>query len=222
MGLVSIILLLMGGVGFLTFGFTKSVCGKPANRYHGGAIGDEYIGNGSVVIHGYNYDFTNFRHPAAGTTFNGTTNPLYVGGWNLAGNDASFLFQKVNEACYSLVTRAQSSSITTVNGGGLFLDWYFPCNIYSQYGTGGANLTGYEGFTNCHRAPSTKNMLSRMASTGPLSVMGQVYYTWEDVKNPNRNLAVLESCVTHSSFPLFPRFADYCIEMSLISICFNG
>ena len=98
MGLVSLILLLMGGVGFLTFGFTKSVCGKPPNRFHGGAIGDDYIGNGSVVIHGYNYDFTNFRHPSAGTTFNGTTNPLYVGGWNLAGNDASFLFQKVNEA----------------------------------------------------------------------------------------------------------------------------
>ncbi|RXW24535.1 hypothetical protein EST38_g1315 [Candolleomyces aberdarensis] len=192
MGLVSIILFLMGGVGFLTFGFTKSVCGKPPNRYHGGAIGDEWIGNGSVVIHGYNYDFTNFRHPSAGTTFNGTTNPLYVGGWNLGGNDASFLFQNINEACYSLVTRAPSSSITTVNGGGLFLDWYFPCNVYSQYGTGGANLTGYEGFTNCHRSPQTKDMM--LTQLKP-RLMGEVYYTWEDVKNTNRNLAVVESSV---------------------------
>jgi chitin synthase len=26
-----------------------------------------------------------------------------------------------------------------------------------------------------------------------VQVLGQVYYTWDDVKNPNRNLAVFES-----------------------------
>ncbi|EEB98716.1 hypothetical protein MPER_01727, partial [Moniliophthora perniciosa FA553] len=33
-GLVSIILVLMAGVGFITFGFTQAVCGKPPNRFH--------------------------------------------------------------------------------------------------------------------------------------------------------------------------------------------
>ncbi|KAG2022600.1 chitin synthase [Coprinopsis cinerea AmutBmut pab1-1] len=186
MGLVSLILLLMAGVGFLTFGFTKSVCGTPPTRFHGGAIGDDHISNGSVVIHGYTYDFSNFRHPPTPTVFNGSSNPLLEGGWNLGGNDASFLFQKVNDKCYSIVTKAPSSSIT---GQGNFLDWYFPCNIHPQTGSGGANLTGYENPTNCHVSPQTKNMLSGMKR------LGQVYYTWEDVKNTRRNLAVYESNV---------------------------
>ncbi|KAF8956068.1 chitin synthase [Flammula alnicola] len=186
MGLLSIILFLMAGVGFLTFGFTISVCGKPPNRFHGGAIGDNFIGNGSVVIHGYDYNFTNFRHPKAGTTFNGTTNPLYTGGWNLAGNDASFLFQKTNQNCLGLITKASSSSIT---GSGNSLDWYFPCNIYSQYGTNGANLTSYETSTNCHITQTSRTDLEQV------QVLGQVYYTWDDVKNPSRNLAVYESSV---------------------------
>ncbi|PPQ78041.1 hypothetical protein CVT25_015585 [Psilocybe cyanescens] len=186
MGLLSIIAGLMAGVGFLTFGFTISVCGKPPNRFHGGAIGDDNIGNGSVVIHGYDYNFTNFRHPQAGSTFNGTTNPLLTGGWNLAGNDASFLFQKTNQNCLGLITRASSSSIT---GNGNNLDWYFPCNIFSQYGASGANITGYETSTNCHLSSNARSLLERV------QILGQVYYTWDDIKNPKRNLAVYGSTV---------------------------
>ncbi|KIM47653.1 glycosyltransferase family 2 protein [Hebeloma cylindrosporum] len=186
MGLVSIICVLMAGVGFLTFGFTISVCGKPPNRFHGGAIGDDFIGNGSVVIHGYDYNFTNFHHPKAGNTFNGTTNPLLTGGWNLAGNDASFLFQKTKGSCQGLITKASSSSIT---GTGNSLDWYFPCNIFSQYGASGANLTGYEAGTNCHLTQTSRNQLEQV------QVLGQVYYTWDDVRNSSRNLAVYETTV---------------------------
>lgn len=184
MGLVSIILLLMAGVGFLTFGFTESVCGKPPNRFHGGAIGDDHIGNSSVVIHGLDYDFSKFRHPAAGQTFNGTTNPVLTGDWNVGGNDASFLFQKVNEGCLGMIKKASSSSIT---GNGDLLDWYFPCNVVSQLGTAGTNLTGYETSTSCHTSSKAKSLLNAMVP------QGQVYYTWEDVKNPKRNLAVYES-----------------------------
>lgn len=183
MGLIGIICLLMAGVGFLTFGFTISVCGKPPNQFHGGAIGDQYIGKGSVVIHGLDYNFTNFRHPAAGSTFNGSTNPIYTGNWNLAGNDASFLFQKTNQNCYGFITKAASSSIT---GSGNNLNWYFPCNIYSQYGNQGANITGYETATNCHLSSRSRSLLNQ------LQVLGQVYYTWDDVKNSQRNLAVFE------------------------------
>ena len=109
MGLLSIILVLMAGVGFLTFGFTETVCGKPANRFHGGAIGDEFIGKGSVTINGFDYNFENFRHPAVGP-FNGSQNPVLDPSWNLAGNDASFLFQNVNHNCLGLITKASNST----------------------------------------------------------------------------------------------------------------
>jgi len=185
MGLISLILFLMAGVGFLTFGFTQSVCGKPPNRFHGGNIGDSFIGKSSVVIHGYDYDFTKFRHPKAGTMFNGDTNPLEDPGWGLGGNDASFMFQNVNQRCLGLITKAPNS---TISGNGLNLDWYFPCNIYSQFGSNGANITGYEQATSCHVAPKTRQLFS-----STLTPQGQVYYTWDDVHNPDRNLAVFES-----------------------------
>ncbi len=191
MGLVSIILILMAGVGYLTFGFTESVCGTPPNRFHGGAIDTTvntgHVGNSSVVIHGYSYDFSNFKHPAAGATFNGQTNPLTTGGWGLAGNDASFLFQKTNENCQGFITKSSSSSISGANNR---LDWYFPCNIYSQLGNSGVNITSYESGGQCHASAHAKSLVGQQ-----LRPSGQVYYTWDDVKHPNRNLAVFESYV---------------------------
>ena len=183
----------MAGVGFLTFGFTESVCGEPAPRFHGGAIGPDYINNGSVVIHGYSYDFSRFNHPRTTAVFNGSTNPLYTGGWNLAGNDASFLFQRTNQRCAGLITRSATSQIT---GTGNNLNWYFPCNVYSQSGNSPANLTNYELPTTCHVTQQSRNQFASM------KVLGQVYYTWDDVKNPQRNLAVFESYVSRTPVAL--------------------
>ncbi|KAJ7870902.1 glycosyltransferase family 2 protein [Mycena olivaceomarginata] len=171
-GLVSIILVLMAVVGFVTFGFTQAVCGTPPNRFHGGAIGDANIGKGSVVINGYDYDFGAFHHPAAGTVFDGTTNPLFVGGWGIAGNDVSFMFQKTNQACLGVLTKPNSSQIT---GKGEQLDWYFPCNVFSH--------------TSCHIGGGENQLASTMKA------QGQVYYTWDDVRNSSRSLAVFESSV---------------------------
>ncbi|KAJ7707611.1 chitin synthase-domain-containing protein [Mycena rosella] len=185
-GLLAIIALSMAAVGFFTFGFTKAVCGAPGNRFHGGAIGTDNIGTSSVVINGYDYDFSTFKHPASGATFDGTTNPLNEGGWDLGGNDASFLFQKVNQNCLGLITAAANSSITST---GAVLDWYFPCNVRSQYGTTSPNTTGYDSSTNCHTSSTARSDLSA------LKPQGQVYFTWDDVRNTSRNLAVYESNV---------------------------
>jgi chitin synthase len=178
MGLISLIFVLMAGVGFLTFGFTEVVCGKPPNRYHGGSID-----TGSVIIHGFDHDFSHFNHPKVGP-FDGHSNPLFEGNWNAAGNDISFLFQNTNGPCQGIITKASNSSITGKNGQ---LDWYFPCNIYNQHGTSGVNLTGYENSTNCHVNSQARSQLAKLSS------MGQVYYSWDDVKSSNRNLAVYQS-----------------------------
>ncbi|KAL4068959.1 glycosyltransferase family 2 protein [Scleroderma yunnanense] len=178
-GLIFIILMEMAAVGFVTFGFTETVCGTPPNRFHQGDIS-----NASVIIHGYDYDFSNFKHPAVGP-FNGSTNPLISGGWNLASNDASFLFQIVNQNCLGVITKASGSSI---NSTGEQLDWYFPCNVFNPQ-TNSQNLTGYGDSTNCHVSSTARQDFANMKH------LGQVYYTWDDVAASDRNLAVFESTV---------------------------
>lgn len=178
MGLLSIILVLMAGVGFLTFGFTEAVCGTPPNRYASGSIE-----NASVIIHGYDYDFSDFDHPAVGN-FDGKTNPLFTGNWGAAGADLSFLFQNANENCRTLITKAANSTISGSNGN---VDWYFPCNIYNQFGTSPTNSTNYGQPTTCHVQSGTRAQLANMQP------LGQVFYTWDQVRNPSRNLAVFES-----------------------------
>lgn len=180
MGLLGIILALMAVVGFITFGFTKTVCGTPPNRYQSGQVE-----NASVIIHGYDYDFSNFKHPKVGN-FNGSSNPLYVGGWNAAGADISFLFQNVGGRCSNYITKASTSKI---NGSTSDPQWYFPCNVYGQSKSLPVNTSNYDSDTTCHTSSTARNEL---ASMKPL---GQVYFTWDQVKDGSRNLVVYESYV---------------------------
>lgn len=179
MGLLSLVLQLMAGVGFLTFGFTQTVCGKPPLRYHTGSVD-----KGSLIIHGLDYDFSQFNHPAVPGIFNGQQNPLFINPFNAGGMDASFLFQKVNLNCRSLITAPSGSAITNSNGN---LGWYFPCNLFNQLGTSPANLSGYDSSTFCHTNTKARQTFDSTNANG------QVYYSWDDVKNPQRNLAVFES-----------------------------
>ncbi|CCM02263.1 uncharacterized protein FIBRA_04346 [Fibroporia radiculosa] len=180
MGLMGIIAILMCAVGFITFGFTRTVCGTPANRYHAGDIEAA-----SAVIHGYDYDFNSFKHPAVGN-FNGDTNPIYVGGWNAAGADLSFMFQNTGGACSGYITKSSNSLI---NGSTSDPEWYFPCNIFGLNDTTVVNATNYNTSTTCHLSSTARSQLASMTP------MGQVYYTWQDVANSSRNLVVYESSV---------------------------
>ncbi len=181
MGLMSIILTFMLGVGFLTFGFNEAVCGKPPNRYHAGSID-----KASVIIHGYDYDFSHFKHPKVSGVFTGETNPLYEGGYNAAGMDLSFMFQYNTQSCDGILTAPNGSAITSHGG---LPDWLFPCNSFDQYGTSPVNFTGYVNSTHCHIKTGTEALFNTFKPSG------QVYYTWDDVRSDSRNLAVYESCV---------------------------
>ncbi|GAA6062647.1 hypothetical protein JCM10212_003459 [Sporobolomyces blumeae] len=178
-GLLCIIALSMGFVGFLTFGFTQAVCGRPGLRYHAGSIE-----GGSMIFHGYDYDMDSFRHPAANGIAEGS-NPLYDV-FNAASMDGSFLFQKVNEKCLDIITPASGSGITH---NGNRMGWYFPCNLYNQYGTSARNLTGYAEGALCHTQDDARKQFAAMKP------LGQVYYTWDDLKNSSRNLGVYDGAV---------------------------
>ncbi len=182
MGLISIILLICAFVGFLTFGFTQAVCGTPGLR-----LKINQVEPGYMIFHGSAYNLFGSRHPAArGIPLDSDVTvdlPQRYG-----GQDGSFLFQNVNGACKGLITKAPNSDVPT-NGNG-DLAWYFPCTTFNQDGSSQPNLTipYYLGY-GCH---TTQN--GRTAFYG-LRSAGEVYFTWEDIKNSSRNLMVYSGSV---------------------------
>ena len=180
MGLISIILLICFFVGFLTFGFTISVCpqGGPTRL----RIND--VGPGYMIIHGQAYDLTHSKHPYARGIPDGS-NVLYLNPplGPLGGFDASFMFQNVNGECKGLINLAPGSDVPT-NGNG-DLAWYFPCTAYKQDGSSAPNFSEpfYLGWA-CHLSSSARNAYYGLEKSS------DVYFTWDDVRNSSRNLAV--------------------------------
>ena len=176
-GLVSIILLICTFVGYLTFGFTETVCPSNGNV----RLRANEVGNGYMIIHGKAYDLTRSKHPLARGVPSGA-NVLFDLPEKHGGQDGSFLFQNVNGACKGLITAKDNSGIPSANGN---LGWYFPCRTFNQDGSTKANTTflEYEGFQ-CHTSDK-----ARKAYYG-LRNAGDVYFTWNDIRNSSRNLMV--------------------------------
>jgi chitin synthase len=168
----------------LTFGFTQTVCGTPGNRVHGGEIS-----TGSLIINGFTYDLSTWNHPAVGV-FNGSQNPLYTEPWNAAGKDASFMFQNVNKHCFGLITKAEGSSVADDATGAL--GWYFPCNLRGQNGTANVDATNATSAYTCHIGNGARDQYDKLPKSG------SIYYTWDDVHDPRRNLVVYQECVRPS------------------------
>ena len=177
MGLISIIILIAAFVGFLTFGFTQAVCGQGQVR-----LRNNKIDGGFMIFHGMAVDLSRSQHPAAqGIPLD--SNVLYDLPQKYGGMDGSFMFQQVNGACKGLITAAKGSDVPT-NGAG-DLAWYFPCTAYKQDGSSEPNLTTpyYQGYS-CHTTGNAREVFYRLRNAG------DVYFTWDDVKNSSRNLMV--------------------------------
>ncbi|PWY89212.1 hypothetical protein BO70DRAFT_359498 [Aspergillus heteromorphus CBS 117.55] len=176
-GLISIILLIGAFVGFLTFGFTATVCRTPPTRMRINEVSDNYM-----IFHGQAYDLSHSTHPAAAGIPAGS-NVLYDLPHKYGGQDGSFFFQEVNGACKNLITLAEGSDVPTNSDGDLA--WYFPCNAFNQDGSSEPNFTVpyYLGWA-CHTAGKARKAFYDLKSSG------DVYFTWDDTKNMSRNLAV--------------------------------
>ncbi|TVY30465.1 Chitin synthase [Lachnellula hyalina] len=177
MGLISIILYIMGFVGFLTFGFTATVCGTQSVR-----LRVNEVGGGYMIFHGSAYDLSESHHPAAkGITDN--ANVLYDLTEKHAGQDGSFLFQNVNGKCKDLITLSTGSDVPTNSNKDLA--WYFPCTTFNQDGSTAVNKTipYYLGYS-CHTIADARTAFYDLRSAG------DVYFNWDDIKNNSRNLMV--------------------------------
>ncbi|KAI1253150.1 Chitin synthase 4 [Eutypa lata] len=185
MGLLSLILYIMAFVGFLTFGFTATVCAQPSVR-----LRVNEVGNGYMIFHGVAYDLTKSGHPPADgiplQQDGSYTNVLYNLAEPYGGTDGSFMFQNVNGKCKGQITLAEGSDIPTDDNDSESLAWYFPCTAFNQDGSSEPNYTYpyYNGYA-CHTTRASRD-------TFYLQVSGtaDVYYTWDDIKNSSRNLVV--------------------------------
>jgi chitin synthase len=178
MGLISIILVIMTFVGFLTFGFTQAVCGTPPIR-----LRVNQVNSGYMIFHGSAYDLSTSRHPAAiGIPVNSTV--VYDLPIKYGGQDGSFLFQNVNGNCKGLISKANGSDVPSNANGDLA--WYFPCATFNQDGSSVPNKTEvyYLGYA-CHTTAT-----ARQTFYNKLGTSGDVYFTWDDIKNSSRNLMV--------------------------------
>ena len=183
MGLISIILFIMGVVGFLTFGFTQAVCSTPPLK-----LRVNKVDTGYMIFHGTAYDLTNSHHPAAEgipKRLDGSgANVLYDLPEKHGGQDGSFLFQNVNGKCKGLITLAEGSDVPTDSDDNLA--WYFPCKPFNQDGSTEPNKTFeyYLGYA-CHTTVASRDTFYLQ-----LNGAADVYFTWDDIKNSSRNLIV--------------------------------
>lgn len=219
MGLISIIFMIMTFVGFLTFGFTAVVCGTPALRLRVNDVAGNYM-----IFNGNAYDLANSSHPGVLGIPKGA-NVLYDLPEKHTGQDGSFLFQNVNGKCKGLITLAPGSQIPT--NADEDLAWYFPCTTFNRDGSTPVNTTSpaYLGYA-CHTQAKGRNEFYTT-----LHSAGDVYYTWDDIKNNSRNLMVYSGTVldldllkwfdlTQVTVP--SRFAEFTDRSSALSAAVHG
>lgn len=179
-GLITVIMYAMAFVAYLTFGFTQTVCKNSVPRARNNEVSD-----GNMIINGYYYDLTKASHPAAQGIDSGS--PILYPPMNGAGMDGSFMFQNVNGHCKGLFTAKENCKIP--HDGENFA-YYFPCRMFAQNGTTQANFSTehYEGYA-CHTSSAARKAYY------DLDIAGEVYFTWDDVKNSTRNLVVFNGNV---------------------------
>ncbi|KAI8048352.1 chitin synthase-domain-containing protein [Gilbertella persicaria] len=172
--LVQIIIFLCAIVGFLTFGFNATVCGRQANRIR--PTGVEYS---HIVISGRAFDLKSFRHPTPviGMPGSGDLQELGVG-----GRDLSFLFQTVNYNCKGILNpiQADDEKGNVAN--------YFPC-VTLDRNKPSINSTDNPERHGCHISTKSRLALRR------LEVIGDVYYNWTDIQKPGTSLVAFNGNV---------------------------
>ncbi|KAK9477780.1 chitin synthase-domain-containing protein [Lipomyces japonicus] len=181
MGLITVILYIGAFVGFLTFGFTEAVCSRSQVRLRSNSVD-----SGNMIIHGRAYDLTRSQHPLA-NGIPARSNVLYSP-INAGGQDGSFLFQNVNHHCKGLFVPTEDSTIPYDSDGNMA--WYFPCKTFNQDGSSTPNFTWpyYTGYA-CHTSSVARNAYYN------LRITGDVYFTWDDIRNASRNLVVYNGYV---------------------------
>ncbi|KAI7896143.1 chitin synthase-domain-containing protein [Mucor mucedo] len=172
--LVQVIIFLCAIVGFLTFGFNTTVCGRQPNRIR--PTGVEY---NHIVISGRAFDLKSFRHPTPVPDMPGSGDLQELG---VGGRDLSFLFQTVNYNCKGILNPIQPDD----DKGNVAN--YFPCVSLDRYNPDVSNTDNAQR-NGCHISTKSRIALRR------LDVIGDIYYNWTDIQKPGTSLVAFNGNV---------------------------
>ncbi|CAO3589157.1 unnamed protein product [Absidia cylindrospora] len=216
-GLCSMILLVMGFVGFLTFGFTISVCPVPPLSVHGGEVSSGYL-----IIHGWAYMLADWdSHPViAGVTNGSNTNVLYPP-LNGGGMDASFLFQQQidTSSCKSVLTNKQGDQPV-----------YFPCQLFSPNSTIPPSSSLFTNHTSCHMSSTATQQLNsfyqdgvpKKNEGGGFNKAARIYYDWTDLNQDNQYMAYNGDVLNLKLLQSLPTEYFGALQNGLIQAIFNN
>ncbi|KAI8149685.1 chitin synthase-domain-containing protein [Fennellomyces sp. T-0311] len=183
-GLVSFILLVMGFVGFLTFGFTQTVCPTPPMAVHGGAVS-----NGYLIIHGWAFMLAEWNgHPPVQDQTSEPTNVLYPP-IDAGGMDGSFLFQEINPPQCAKVFPRKQSGLTSLTAPQAPPQVYFPCQMFNPNDTT-TKMLSHNLTSGCHLSNTARTMFREFQTQGVprtdgsgLDKIARVYYDWDNVNS---------------------------------------
>ncbi|CCK72518.1 chitin synthase CHS3 KNAG_0K01570 [Huiozyma naganishii CBS 8797] len=175
--ILSVIVYIGAIIAYLTFGFTKTVCGAPSLRLQSDDVSSGYVSaNGKLYL----FDGTGTE----GSDLEADGVSKIRGPWTTAGKDVSFLFQNVNGNCHNVIVPRDNSSIPHDDNNNLA--WYFPCKVRDIDGSTKPNFTASEHYDGwgCHTSESARKSFYSLKSEA------DVYFTWDSLANSSRNLVV--------------------------------
>ncbi|KAF9113733.1 Chitin synthase, class 3 [Mortierella sp. AM989] len=181
--LVSLILMMVLAVAFLTFGLQQALCqDEQSGKFVAGSRAED------VIVNGMGYYFSAqdtgngepaWMHPSLNKEVSSEPVDIMNAPNNAAkGMDASFLFQDVaGGACEGLITRSVPAAPTDTQA-----NYYFPCVMKSVDGITAPNATSNGAA--CHTPAADRAFWNILKS----KYNAPAYYTWENITNPERDL----------------------------------
>ncbi|KAG0260953.1 Chitin synthase, class 3 [Mortierella polycephala] len=188
--LVSLIVVMVMAVAFLTFGLQQALCQDDQSGKF--VAGEE----GNVIINGMGYYFNSqpepgrvvWQHPALNTEI--SRDPVDImnePGYAARDMDASFLFQEpAGRACEGLITRTAPSVPSDDQ-----TDYYFPCAMRRIDGITPVNGTIDKSGAACHSSGSDREAWKVLKGR----FNAPAYYTWSNITDTNRNFFAFDGDV---------------------------
>lgn len=190
MGMIYIILLCMAFVGYITFGFTNTVCGT-MTRISATKIQTSDKFNGSVLIHGKAFIMDKFQHPKVDApNLNGNASqrsPVYNVPYKVGHKTANLLFQPFGGVCDGVFSEKAGTGPS--DGGNKH---YFQCVIVDKDGH-----PTHSDPDMCHRYSIYQQMesLDDNHDMNGITNNHTAFLEWNHINDPNRNLAIWRGSV---------------------------